>query len=233
MLNRRFPGALAWCQISRHRIRTCFYEFIITSRTGTLPLILGARPTPAGERLWVFCAPIFGNIIPAGRPSSVPLPVALDLTDVQAADVINPCKNGTRPDRPGYPQALLSRGRPLVRPPKSPAGVRVVDFPVLIVPDVREHLGWLPSASALVFATSTGTPLAHSNFRRRVWVPALAVAGLEGVHLHDLPAHWEPAHRQRGPNLDELMTKKGRESERAALVYLHSTGSVSVPWPMR
>jgi hypothetical protein len=54
---RGFLIALAWCQISRHRIRTCFSEFIITNRTGTLPLILGARPTPAGTRLWVFLRP--------------------------------------------------------------------------------------------------------------------------------------------------------------------------------
>ena len=54
---RGFLFALAWCQISRHRVRTCFSEFIITNRTGTLPLILGARPTPAGARLWVFLRP--------------------------------------------------------------------------------------------------------------------------------------------------------------------------------
>ena len=54
---RRRVSALAWCQVSRHRIRTCFNEFIITNRDGSLPLILGARPTPAGERLWVFLRP--------------------------------------------------------------------------------------------------------------------------------------------------------------------------------
>jgi hypothetical protein len=54
---RRRINALAWCQVSRHRIRTCFNEFIITNRDGSLPLILGARPTPAGERLWVFLRP--------------------------------------------------------------------------------------------------------------------------------------------------------------------------------
>jgi integrase len=37
-----------------------------------------------------------------------------------------------------------------------------------------------------VFTTSTGTPLAHSNFRRRVWLPALSAVGLEGVHIYDL-----------------------------------------------
>lgn len=54
---RRCLNALAWCQVSRHRIRNCFSEFIITNRDGSLPLILGARPTPAGERLWIFLRP--------------------------------------------------------------------------------------------------------------------------------------------------------------------------------
>jgi hypothetical protein len=166
---RRCLYALAWCQISRHRIRTCFNEFIITNRTGTLPLILGARPTPAGERLWVFLRPglsiddiqdradklaagcwastviadqagpsnsalvridikrrdpltqavtsplmaVFGGIIPSRKPSSAPAPMALDLTDVQAADVISP-KNGTAsgngsPARPKWPNLPARR----------------------------------------------------------------------------------------------------------------------------
>ena len=29
-------------------------------------------------------------------------------------------------------------------------------------------------------------PLHHGNFRRRVWLPAVAAAGLPGIHLHDL-----------------------------------------------
>jgi hypothetical protein len=49
--------ALALCLVSRHRIRTCFSEFIITNRYGTLPLILWAWPTPAGERLWIWLRP--------------------------------------------------------------------------------------------------------------------------------------------------------------------------------
>jgi hypothetical protein len=46
-----------WCLVTRHRIRTCFSEFIITNRTGSLPLILWARPTPVGERVWVWLRP--------------------------------------------------------------------------------------------------------------------------------------------------------------------------------
>ena len=50
-------NALTWCLITRHRVRTCFSEFIITNRTGSLPLILWARPTPAGERVWIWLRP--------------------------------------------------------------------------------------------------------------------------------------------------------------------------------
>ena len=47
----------SWCLVTRHRIRTCFSEFIITNRTGSLPLILWARPTPVGERVWIWLRP--------------------------------------------------------------------------------------------------------------------------------------------------------------------------------
>ena len=50
-------NALSWCLVTRHRIRTCFSEFIITNRTGSLPLILWARPTPVGERVWIWLRP--------------------------------------------------------------------------------------------------------------------------------------------------------------------------------
>src|SRR5436190_14892035 len=46
-----------WCLVTRHRIRTCFSEFIITNRTGSLPLILWAHPTPAGARVWIWLRP--------------------------------------------------------------------------------------------------------------------------------------------------------------------------------
>jgi integrase len=108
-------------------------------------------------------------------------------------------------------------------PPKSRAGVRVVAFPALIVPDVRKHLDWLPSSAALVFASSTGSPLSHSNFRNRVWLPALAAVGLAGVHLHDLRHTGNQLTANEGANLKELMARMGHDSERAALIYLHST----------
>ena len=77
-------------------------------------------------------------------------------------------------------------------PPKSKAGVRTVPFPV-----------------SLVFCSSTGTPLSHSNFRRRVWLPALATVGLEGIHVHDLRHTGNQLTANAGANPKELMARMG------------------------
>lgn len=54
---RRRLAALAWCVIVRHRLRTCFAQFIVANRYGSLPLIGVARPTPVGERVWIYLRP--------------------------------------------------------------------------------------------------------------------------------------------------------------------------------
>lgn len=108
-------------------------------------------------------------------------------------------------------------------PAKSKAGVRTVPFPERIAPDLREHLRLVPFPVSLVFSTSTGTPLSHSNFRQRVWLPALAAVGLNGIHLHDLRHTGNQLTANAGANLSELMVRMGHDSERAALIYLHSS----------
>ena len=54
---RRRIKALFWCAVSRHRLRLCFAAFIAAQRTGWTPLILFARPIPAGERVWIWLRP--------------------------------------------------------------------------------------------------------------------------------------------------------------------------------
>jgi len=57
---RRRVVAWAWCVIVRHRLRLCFAEFIratTRARPASLPLMLWARTTPAGERVWVWLRP--------------------------------------------------------------------------------------------------------------------------------------------------------------------------------
>ncbi|SBT69194.1 hypothetical protein GA0070622_6313 [Micromonospora sediminicola] len=55
--SRRTVVAWTWCLIVRHRLRVCFAQFIIANQSGSLPLILWAKPTPVGERVWVYLRP--------------------------------------------------------------------------------------------------------------------------------------------------------------------------------
>jgi integrase len=102
-------------------------------------------------------------------------------------------------------------------PPKSKAGRRVVPFPDLIVPELREHLGALDQSATLVFTSPQGTPLRHGNFYRRAWMPALAAVGLSGVHFHDLRGTGNQLSADAGANLRDLMERMGHDSTRAAL----------------
>lgn len=119
----------------------------------------------------------------------------------------------------------LTRGgsAPTFGPPKSKAGRRVVVFADLIVPDLREHLDALPDRAPLVFTSPTGCALVNSNFRRRIWLPALQAVGLAEVHIHDLRHTGNQFTADAGANPKELMARMGHDSPRAALIYLHSS----------
>lgn len=54
---RRGVIRLAWCLVTRHRIRHCFTTFILTNRYDSDPFILWARPIEAGERVYVWLRP--------------------------------------------------------------------------------------------------------------------------------------------------------------------------------
>jgi len=54
---RRYVRSVMMCLVVRHRLRVAFNEFIVANRHGSLPLILHAKPTPAGERVWVWLRP--------------------------------------------------------------------------------------------------------------------------------------------------------------------------------
>ena len=60
---RRFVWAWSWCLVVRHRLRLCFATLVRSQvrvtggRPAALPLLLWARPTPAGERVWLWLRP--------------------------------------------------------------------------------------------------------------------------------------------------------------------------------
>ena len=116
----------------------------------------------------------------------------------------------------------LPGGGYLFGPPKSAAGRRAVVFPAVIKPALADHLVvfTVDHPDALVFTSPAGMPLRPSNFRRRVWYPALAEAGLPGIHfhdlLHDLRHTGNAFTAATGATLRELMDRMGHSSTRAA-----------------
>jgi integrase len=110
-------------------------------------------------------------------------------------------------------------------PPKSAAGKRVVTIPEVITPVVQWHLSCFAEDGdgGLVFTSPEGRPLHHSNFRRRVWLPALKAAGLADIHFHDLRHTGNTLAASAGATLRELMDRMGHDSQRAAMIYLHGS----------
>jgi hypothetical protein len=59
---RQFVSAWSWCVVDRHRLRLCFTQLVRATSQGNsrplqVPLMLWARPTLAGERVWVWLRP--------------------------------------------------------------------------------------------------------------------------------------------------------------------------------
>ena len=108
-------------------------------------------------------------------------------------------------------------------PPKTAAGKRIVVIPAAIEPAVRRHIGSLrePDGNSLLFTSPRGSPLRHTNFRIRVWLPALRAAGLPMIHFHDLRHAGNMLAADAGAGLRELMDRMGHSTTRAALTYLH------------
>ena len=110
-------------------------------------------------------------------------------------------------------------------PPKSRAGKRTVPVPEVIITVIRWHLACFAQQEdeCLVFTSPEGQPLRHTNFRRRVWLPAHKAAGVPAIHFHDLRHTGNTLAANAGASLRELMDRMGHDSERAALVYLHGS----------
>jgi integrase len=116
-------------------------------------------------------------------------------------------------------------GRLEFGPPKTAASVRTVALPAFLVTELERHLErWSePGPDGLVFPAPDGGPMRRSNFRRRAWVPALRLVGLEGLRFHDLRHSAGTMTAVAGATTKELMARLGHSSPRAALIYQHAT----------
>jgi integrase len=78
-------------------------------------------------------------------------------------------------------------GRLHLVPPKTWES-RTIAIPPFVADVLGEHIGRFAGDAehGLLFVTDNGTPLRSSNFRRWVWIPAVAALREEGLRVHDL-----------------------------------------------
>jgi integrase len=93
-----------------------------------------------------------------------------------------------------------------------------------LIADLDRHLAQHtePDADAYVFTSSQGDPLERSNFRNRVWLPATARLGLDGLRFHDLRHTAGTLAARTGATTKELMARLGHASPQAAMAYQHA-----------
>lgn len=112
--------------------------------------------------------------------------------------------------------------------PKSTAGRRSMSMPAPLSEMVALHLArkGLTGANpdALLFTAPAGGPMRYSNFRRRLWLPAVKEAGLTGLGFHDLRRTTATAMVAMGVDLRTAQARLGHSDPRLTLgVYAQAT----------
>jgi integrase len=124
-------------------------------------------------------------------------------------------------------QQQLDRNGVLVAP-KSDAGTRTLACPKWLIDDLAGLLArrglTAADGDALVFVSPEGAPLHYTNWRRRVWRPATAAAGMPALRFHDLRSTVATALVASGTNLKTAQTRLGHSSSRVTLdLYARAT----------
>ncbi|MEX0863503.1 MAG: tyrosine-type recombinase/integrase [Acidimicrobiia bacterium] len=78
------------------------------------------------------------------------------------------------------------RSQFIFKSPKSEASRRTVSVPGFLVEELALHLARYPDSSGLIFTAQGGGPIRRTNFRRRIWLPAVAASVGEPCTFHDL-----------------------------------------------
>ncbi len=119
----------------------------------------------------------------------------------------------------------LTTGRRVTGETKSEAGRRVVVYPSFLDLEVKRHLDWYTEKDpdGLLFVGEKGAPFRRSTFGRK-WRKARQKVGLpDDFHFYDLRHTGNTLAAQTGATVKELMVRAGHSSEKAAMIYQHST----------
>jgi integrase len=106
---------------------------------------------------------------------------------------------------------------------------RVAPLPAHVADALREWQADCPhSPIGLVFPRPSGRPIDPDDFRRRVFRPAAAAAGLPpGLRFHDLRHTSASLYLQHGATVREVMEIHGWRQMQTALRYLHTIESLN------
>ena len=104
-------------------------------------------------------------------------------------------------------------------------------MPDVIVEMLGEHLERFEltkaNADALVFTDDEGGALRYSNWRRRIWVPAVIAAGCTGAGFHDLRRLNATTLVVEGIDVKTAQTRLGHADPRVTLsIYASAPASV-------
>ncbi|MGH8923573.1 MAG: tyrosine-type recombinase/integrase [Acidimicrobiia bacterium] len=121
-----------------------------------------------------------------------------------------------------------AHGASAIGPPKSRASRRTVSMPKELVDELIVHTGSLgvtgAETEALLFPNAEGGPLDYSNWRRRVWEPAVKAAGLSGLGFHDLRRANATAMVAEGVDVKTAQARLGHSDPRLTLaIYAQAT----------
>ena len=108
--------------------------------------------------------------------------------------------------------------------PKSVTSARWVRIPAFLAEMLGEHLATRADqpGDPLVFAAPDGGPLRYSNFRSRVWKPAVAAAGLpESLSIHHLRHSAAALMIREGAHIELVRDQLGHSSIGVTQRYAH------------
>ncbi len=95
---------------------------------------------------------------------------------------------------------------------KTSASRRTLDIPAFLVDLLAAHLKGAPE-SEFVFCTKDGSPIRRSNFRQRVWRPAVKKSGIDpGFRFHDLRHTCASLLIEQGAHPKEIQARLGHST---------------------